>query len=256
MPVSSKASKHKNRSDQHKAFSAILGDSNPRHFLSCAQARRCIKKGSRAFLVLVSKADIEASLASASVTDPDVSVTRVCVESAAAASSEQAELHKHIDSLKHDYADDFAEASGLPPARGVEHVIPLLPDSQPPFQRMYRLAPTELQEVQQQVTDLLAKQLIEPFTSPFGAPILFVEKKTGELRMVVDYRALNKITVKNRYPLPRIDDLFDKLFGAKYCSCLDAASGFHQILLRDEDKPKTAFRTPFGHYQFRVLPFG
>ena len=84
-----------------------------------------------------------------------------------------------------------------------------------------------------------------------------MEKKTGELKMVVDYRALNKITVKNRYPLPRIDDLFDKLFGAQYFSCLDAASGFPQVLLKDEgDKPKTAFRTPFGHYQFRVLPFG
>ena len=111
---------------------------------------------------------------------------------------------------------------------------------------MYRLSPLELKEVQRQVTDLLAKRLIEPSTSPFGAPILFVEKKTGDLRMGVDYRALNTVTVKNRYPLPRIDDLFDKLFGAKYFSCLDAASGFHQILLKDEDKPKTAFRTPFG----------
>ena len=121
---------------------------------------------------------------------------------------------------------------------------------------MYRLAPSELQEVQRQITDLLSKQLIEPSTSPYGAPILFVEKKSGELRMVVDYRALNKITVKNRYPLPHIDDLFDKLFGAKYFSCLEAASGFHQILLKDADKSKTAFRTPFGHHQFRVLPFG
>ena len=104
---------------------------------------------------------------------------------------------------------------------------------------MYRLAPTELQEVQRQVTDLLAKKLIEPSTSPSGAPILFVEKKTGDLRMVVDYRAFNKITVKNRYPMPRIDDLFDKLFGAQYFSYLDAASGLHhQILLKDEDKPK------------------
>ncbi|KAL0040176.1 hypothetical protein WJX79_009953 [Trebouxia sp. C0005] len=164
-------------------------------------------------------------------------------------------MHR-VDTLRQQYPDVFAEPSGLPPDGGVEHVIPLLPDSQPPFQRMYRLAPSELQEVQQQVTDLLAMKLIEPSTSPYGAPILFVEKKTGDLRMVVDYRALNKVIVKNRYPLPRIDDLFDKVFGAQYFSCLDAASGFHQILLKDEDKPKTAFRTPFGHYQFRVLPFG
>ena len=150
----------------------------------------------------------------------------------------------------------FAEPSGLPPDRGVAHVIPLLPDSQPSFQRMYRLSPSEMQEVQRQITDLLSKQLIAPSTSPFEAPILFVKKKTGDLRMVVDYTALNKMTVTIRYPLPRIDDLFDKLFGAQYFSCLDAASGFHQILLKDEDRPKTACRTPFGHYQFRVLPFG
>ena len=135
-------------------------------------------------------------------------------------------------------------------------LIPLLPEAQPEFKRMYRLAPAELQEVNKQVTDLLKKQLIEPSTSPWGSPILFVKKKDGTLRMVVDYRALNKLTVKNRYPLPNIDDLFDKLHGAKYFSSLDAASGFHQILLRDEDRPKTAFRTPYGHYQFKVLPFG
>ena len=88
---------------------------------------------------------------------------------------------KHVDTLKEDFADCFAEPSGLPPDRGVEHVIPLLPHSQPPFQRMYRLAPSELQEVQRQITELLSKQLIEPSTNPFGAPILFVKKKTGEL---------------------------------------------------------------------------
>ena len=170
--------------------------------------------------------------------------------------AEQAEVLQHVDALRQQSSDVFAEPSGLPPDRGVEHVVLLLPDSQPPFQRAYRLTPSDLQEVQRQVTDLRAKQVIEPSTSPYGAPILFVEKKTGDLRMVVGYRALNKITVKNRYPLPCIDDLFDKLFGAQYFSCLDAASGFHQVLLKDEDKPKTAFRTPFGHYQFRVLPFG
>ena len=253
-PTGGKASsKITNSADQQSAFSAILGDANPRHFLSCAQARKSIKRGCRSFLVLVSQSDLASTLATAGLAES------TDVNNSAANSvddAEQADLHKHIDSLQQDFADVFAPPSGLPPDRGVEHVIPLLPDSQPPFQRMYRLAPSELQEVQRQITDLLSKQLIEPSTSPYGASILFVEKKTGELRMVVDYRALNKVTVKNRYPLPRIDDLFDKLFGAKYFSCLDAASGFHQILLKDEDKPKTAFRTPFGHYQFKVLPFG
>lgn len=103
-----------------------------------------------------------------------------------------ADLLQHVGTLKQQYPDVFAEPSGLPPDRGMEHVIPLLPDSQPPFQRMHRLVPSELQEVQRQVTDLLAKQLIEPSSSHYGAPVLFVEKKTGDLRMIVDYRALNK----------------------------------------------------------------
>ena len=116
---------------------------------------------------------------------------------------------------------------------------------QPPFQRMYRLVISELQEVQRQITELLSKQLIEPSTSPYGAPVLFVEKKKGELRMVVDCCVLNKLTVKIRYPLPRIDDLFDKSFGAKCFSCLNAASLFHQILLKEAEKPKTAFQDSF-----------
>ena len=96
---------------------------------------------------------------------------------------------------------------------------------------MYRLAPAELTEVKAQINNLLERGLIEPSTSASGNPILFVRKKTGELRMVVDYRVLNKLKVKNRYPLPRVDDVFDELHGAKYFSSLDAASGFHQILL-------------------------
>ena len=207
-------------------------------------------------MALDTESDVaRATLAASTVTSSSASPATTST-APVSADHEQAALLHDVNALVEQYSDVFAEPSGLPPDRGVEHVIPLLPDSQPPFQRMYRLAPSELQEVQRQVTDLLAKKLIEPSTSPYGAPILFVEKKTGDLRMVVDYRALNKITVKNRYPLPRIDDLFDKLFGAQYFSCLDAASGFHQVLLKDEDKPKTAFRTPFGHYQFRVLPFG
>ena len=136
------------------------------------------------------------------------------------------------------------------------HVIPLEPDAQPPFIRMYRLSPSELAEVKRQVTELLQKQLIEPSVSPYGAPLLFVLGKGGELRMVIDYRALNKLTDKNQYPLPRIDDLFGKLQRSQYFTSLNAASDFHWILLQESDRPQTAFQTPFGHYQFRVLPFG
>ena len=145
----------------------------------------------------------------------------------------------------------------LPPPRPIFHTIPLQdPNSQPPFRPTYRLSPLETREVDKQVTELLAKGYIEPSSSPFGAPILFVKKKDGTLRMVIDYRALNKLTFKNRYPLPRIDDLLDTAQGATIFSSLDLMSGYHQIRILDEDIPKTAFRTPFGHYQWRVLSFG
>ena len=193
LPRKDKATRRANRADQHARYSDCLKGLDPRLVLGCAAARKSIKRGCRAFLVLVTKDDIDrATLAAANVTDS--SSASVQLSSPAAANSEHADLLQHVDTLRQQYADVFAEPSGLPPDRGVKHVVPLVPDSQPPFQRMYRLAPSELKEVQRQITDLLAKQLIEPSTSPFGAPILFVEKKTGELRMVVDYRALNKIT--------------------------------------------------------------
>jgi transposase InsO family protein len=121
---------------------------------------------------------------------------------------------------------------------------------------MYRLSPKEKAEMESQVKQLLKEGKIEPSSSPYGAPILFVSKKDGSMRMVIDYRALNKITVKNRYPLPRIDDLLDTLAGAKVFSSLDLTSGYHQIRIEPEDVPKTAFRTPLGHFQWKVLSFG
>ena len=144
----------------------------------------------------------------------------------------------------------------LPPHRTISHKINLLPDSQPPFKPIYRLSLRERKEVDATIKDLLDKQLIVPSTSPFGAPILFVGKKDGTLRMCVDYRALNKLTVKNRYPLPRIDDLLDQLVGASYFTSLDLASGYHQIRIHNPDIPKTAFRTPLGHFEWKVMPFG
>ena len=136
------------------------------------------------------------------------------------------------------------------------HTIPLINEGLTVFKQIYRLTPAEREEVQRQIQDLLSKGLIRPSTSPFGSPILFVKKKDGTLRMVIDYRSLNKITIKNKYPLPRIDDLFDRLQGGKYFSSLDLMSGYHQIRIKDSDVPKTAFRTPVGHYEFLVLPFG
>ncbi len=121
---------------------------------------------------------------------------------------------------------------------------------------MYRLSPLELQEVKAQVEDLLKEGHIKPSSSPFGAPKLFVGKKDGGLRMCIDYKVLNRQTVKNKFPLPRIDDLLDKLQGASYFTSLDLQSGYHQIDMDPKETPKTAFRTPIGHYEFTVLPFG
>src|SRR3569623_390116 len=163
-----------------------------------------------------------------------------------------------LKALLEKFADVFPEElpASLPPARGVGHSIPIEPGASPPFRPMYRLSPVEQLEVKTKLADLIAKGLVEPSTSPHGAPILFVSKKDGSLRMVQDYRYLNKITIKNRYPLPRIDDLLDSISGSKYFSSLDLTSGYIRIRITDEDVPKTAFRTPFGLYQFKVLTFG
>ena len=113
-----------------------------------------------------------------------------------------------------------------------------------------------MKELSNQLQELLEKGFIRPSFSPWGAPILFVKKKDGTLRMCIDYRELNKVTIKNRYPLPRIDDLFDQLQGSSYYSKIDLRSGYHQLRVQEEDIPKTAFRTRYGHYEFLVMPFG
>ena len=163
-----------------------------------------------------------------------------------------------LSATQKEYSDRFPETlpDGLPPERDVAHTIPTEPWHVPPFKPIYRLSPARNAEVQRQVADGLERQIIEPSSSPYGAPVLFVKKKGGSLRMCVDYRALNRITPKNNHPLPRIDDLLDQLHGASVFSSLDLQSGYHQIRNKPEDVPKTAFRTPLGHYQFRVLSFG
>jgi len=118
------------------------------------------------------------------------------------------------------------------------------------------LAQPELKVLKDELTNLLANGHIKPSRSPFGAPILFVKKKDGTLHMCIDYRALNKVTIKNRYTLPRIDELLHQIFKAKIFSLIDLTSGYHQILIDEKDIDKTAFCTCFGHYQFLVMPFG
>ncbi|GJZ62138.1 putative reverse transcriptase domain-containing protein [Tanacetum coccineum] len=156
-----------------------------------------------------------------------------------------------------DFPDVFPEdLLGLPPTRQVEFQIDLIPGVAPVARAHYRLAPFEMKELSEQLQELSDKGFIRPSSSPWGAPVLFVKKKDGSFRMCIDYRELNKLTVKNRYPLPRIDDLFDQLQGSSVYSKIDLRSGYHQLRVREEDIPKTAFRTRYGHYEFQVMPFG
>ena len=162
-----------------------------------------------------------------------------------------------LTDLLMEFSDVFADLPpGLPPAHAVDHTIEVEPGSLPAWRPTYRMSPLELSEVRKQLDDLLSKGYIQPSVSPYGAPILFVRKKEGSLRMCVDYRALNKMTIKNRYPLPRTDELLDQLHGATILTKLDLQSGYHQVRVSEADVPKTAFRTRYGHYEFKVLPFG
>jgi hypothetical protein len=206
----------------------VYGDRRERKscLISMIKARRCLGKGCVGYLAYVldakkEKRDVE-----------DVPIVR-----------EYPEV----------FPDDL---TGLPPDRQVEFKIDLVPGAAPVARAPYRLAPAEMKEMMTQLQELLDKGFIRPSSSPWGAPVLFVKKKDGSMRMCIDYRELNKVTVKNKYPLPRIDDLFDQLQGASYFSKIDLRSGYHQLKVKEEDILKTAFRTRYGHYEFLVMPFG
>ena len=163
--------------------------------MSCLQAQRVIKKGGEIFLAYVRAVNHEV----------------------------KAEVVK-IDDIRavRDFPDVFPEElPGLPPNRDIEFAIDLVPGTEPISKAPYRMAPAELRELKDQLQDLLEKGFVRPSVSPWGAPVLFVKKKDGSLRLCIDYRELNKVTICNRYPLPRIDDLFDQLAGAKWFSKID-----------------------------------
>ncbi|GJS97564.1 putative reverse transcriptase domain-containing protein [Tanacetum coccineum] len=156
-----------------------------------------------------------------------------------------------------DFPEVFPEdLLGLPPAQPVEFQIDLIPGAAPVARAPYRLALSKMKELSEQLQELSDKGFIRPSSSPWGAQVLFVKKKDGSFRMCIDYRELNKLTVRNRYLLPRIDDLFDQLQGSSIYSKIDLRSGYHQLRVREQDIPKTAFRTRYGHYEFQVMPFG
>jgi hypothetical protein len=156
-----------------------------------------------------------------------------------------------------EFPDVFPEdLPGLPPDCEVEFSIDLVSGTAPISKAPYRMAPAELKELKGQLEEFLDKGFIRPSASPWGAPVLFVKKKDGSMRLCIDYRELNRVTIKNKYPLPRIDDLFDQLQGPQVFSKIDLRLGYHQLKIKSEDIPKTAFRTRYGHYEFLVMPFG
>ncbi|KAJ9533025.1 hypothetical protein QJQ45_018110 [Haematococcus lacustris] len=216
-----------------KTLTLRTPQANPKALVTAKQAARWLRKGGSAMVAMVSLEDLALPVDAVSHAQ-----------------------RQHLQDLLDEYSDVFQPITGLPPERAVGHSIPLQPDGKPPARPSYRMSKPEQDELRKQITNLLAKGLIEPSSSPYAAPVLFVQKKSGELRMCIDYRQLNKITIRDQYPLPRIDDLFDQLAGKTVFSSLDLQAGYHQIRIPAEDVPKTAFRTPMGHYQFKVLCFG
>jgi hypothetical protein len=159
--------------------------------------------------------------------------------------------------IAREYPDVFPEGlPGMPPDRDIEFMIELLPGMPPISKRPYRMPVNELVELKKQIAKLQSKGFIHPSSSPWGAPVLFMEKKDGTQRMCVDYRSLNDVTIKNKYPLLRIEDLFDQMKGASVFSKIDLRSGYHQLKIRESDIPKTTFRTRYGLYECTVMSFG
>lgn len=212
-------------------------------FISVRQARKSIKKGAECFAVKLCKGD-DQSPNPWPLDKMDISVS----------GQERSDLL----ALLRKYSKIFPAQlpKRLPPFRSINHEIDIADGGKPPSRPPFRLSQPELDELKRQLEDLLNHGFIEPSSSPYGAPVFFVRKADGSLRMVCDWRPLNNITVKVQACLPSIEDLFDTVRGAKFFTKLDLMSGYHQVRVRDADVQKTAINTPFGHYHFRVMGFG
>jgi hypothetical protein len=158
--------------------------------------------------------------------------------------------------LLQEFEDVFAAPTSQPPHRAYDHAISLEAHHSPINCRPYRYSPFQKDEIERQVAEMIKVGLIVPSMSPYSSPVLLVKKKDGEWRFCVDYRRLNSSTIKNKFPLPVVDELLDELAGAQFFSKLDLRAGYHQIRMREADEEKTAFKTHSGHFQFRVMPFG
>jgi hypothetical protein len=224
--------------------------------LSASQVKRLARKGARVFLAMIRPVESDSVppvVASVAALSPDVPASSVQPDQPAGPPGGEVPW---VSELLSEFSEAFQDPlpPGLPPERSEGHIISTEPGHPPPFRSMCHLSPLEYRELEKQVTKFLKDGILEVSQSPYGAPVLFVPKPNGRgLRLCVDYRALNSITVKNRCTIPRIDDLLDAVAGSAYFTSLDLTSGYHQILISEEDRPKTAFRTPFGHFQFKVL---
>jgi hypothetical protein len=224
--------------------------------LSASQVKRLAQKGARVFLAVIRHVEsdpVPPVVGSVAALSPDVPTSSVQPDQAAGPPGGEVPW---VSELLSEFSEVFQDPlpPGLPPERLEGHSIPTEPGHPPPFWSMCRLSPLEYRELEKQVTKFLKDGILEVSQSPYGAPVLFVPKPNGRgLRLCVNYRALNPITVKNCCIIPRIDDLLDAVAGSAYFTSLDLTSEYHQILISEEDRPKTAFRTPFGHFQFKVL---
>ena len=213
-------------SDQSEVIIQGIRSNVMSNVISAMQARRFIRKGYEAFLALI-------------------------------LDSKRGQVDVETIPIVREFPDVFPkELQGIPFNREVDLSIEILSGTAPVSTATYRMAPAKLKEFKVQLQELLDKGFVRPSVSPWGAPVLFVKKKYGTLRMCIDYWQINKLTVKNKYPLPRIKDLFYQLKGAGVFSKIDLRSGYYHLRVKEVDVPKTAFRTQYGHYEFLVMPFG
>jgi hypothetical protein len=168
----------------------------------------------------------------------------------------ESDMSSSVHQLLCSYQSLFKEPTTLPPSRFCDHTIPLIPGARPVNMRLYRFSPAMKDEVEAQVKDTLRSGLIQPSSSAFSSPVILVKKKDHSWRFCVDYRHLNALAVKTKYPVPVIDELLDELFGTSLFSILDLRAGFHQILLKAGEEHKTTFQTHMGHYEFRDMALG
>jgi hypothetical protein len=188
------------------------------------------------------------------MTRPGQSLFALCFQ--VAQTETEGNIHPSMKELLQAFLDIFTDPSSLPPTREVDHIITLKEGTEPVNVRPYKYAHYQKNEIEKQVQDMLTTRLVRSSTCPFSSPILLVKKKDGNWRFCTDYRALNAATVKDRFPIPTVEDMLDELYGASYFTKLDFRAGYHQVRANPQNVHKTAFRTHNGHYEYLVMPFG